>query len=403
MQLAELIEAAGLDSVLIRDVATCTIQKTRLLSGDRHLIRIDRERIGVSPEASERLIAEAEARIEGCDCVIVSDYAKGAVTPGAMARILVAAGRRGIPVLVDPKHADFSLYEGAAVLTPNRAELARATGETCDGPDSQLQAARAASALTGAAILLTMGEQGMALYQEGEEIWREATRACSVRDVSGAGDTVIAVFALALAAGVDMIDAARLANAAAGVVVGKSGLSSLTSAELTRAVTSVSAAEPPSGKQVDRDGGVAIREHWRAQGLTVGLTNGCFDLLHPGHLQLLDTAKAACDRLIVALNSDASVRRLKGRGRPIQSETARATIVAALRPVDLVMLFAEDTPLELIQAVRPDVLVKGADYAADEVVGAEAVASYGGEVLLASLAEGHSTSTLIRRAARDPG
>jgi D-beta-D-heptose 7-phosphate kinase/D-beta-D-heptose 1-phosphate adenosyltransferase len=406
-KLEALARCLGLQAALIRDERACTIQKTRYLAGDRHLLRVDRESIGVSAEASRKVVAEVEARIDDCECVIVSDYAKGVITPEVFSRLLAAARARGIPVLADPKHPDFSLYQGATVLTPNRAELSRATATPCDSPDSQLEAALTAMRLTGAAMLLTMGEHGMALYDGHAEIWREAARAHGVRDVSGAGDTVIAAFGLALAAGADLKDAARLANAAAGVVVGRSGLSQVTPAELAQALARGPKDEPPPGKIARYQDVAAIREHWRSQGLMVGLTNGCFDILHPGHLKVLETAKDACDRLIVALNSDASVRRLKGDGRPVQGEGARAALIGALRHVDLVVVFDEDTPLELIEAVRPDLLVKGGDYAASEVVGAEVVASYGGKVVLAPLADGHSTSELIRRAGpsrtRTPG
>ena len=397
-QLKDLIQRAGLRSALVSDPEAHTIQKTRYLAGDRHLLRVDRETIGVSAEASRKLIVEAEAQVDGCECIIVSDYAKGVVTAGLMSHILAAAKQRDIPVLVDPKHADFSLYKGATVLTPNRAELARGTTEPCDSEASRLKAAQFAGQLTGASILLTMAEDGMALYQGGQEVWREASRAKSVRDVSGAGDTVIAVCGLALAAGADLTDAARLANIAAGVVVGKSGLSSLTREELTQALASRSPDEPQPGELVTREAAAAIREYWRSEGLSVGFTNGCFDLLHPGHIRILQAAKDACDRLVVALNTDASVRRLKGEGRPLQSEQARAAVIGAMRSVDLVVLFDEDTPLALLQTIRPDVLVKGADYTVDKVVGADLVTSYGGQVVLAPLVDGQSTTNLVQRA-----
>ena len=398
-ELKSLIGAAGPQVVpeLIEEEAARTIQKTRYLAGDRHLLRVDRETIGVSEPTGRKVIEAALARIDECDAVVISDYAKGVITPAVVAQIVAAAGRAGTPVLVDPKQRNLELYRGATVLTPNRAELAAATGEPCDDDASRARGAAAATAATGAAILLTLAEQGMALYRGGEEIWREASRAHAVRDVSGAGDTVIAVCALGLAAGGDLVEAARLSNVAAGVVVAKSSLSSLTREELTQALSERSDTEPPPGKLVSAGAAIAAREYWRAQGLSVGLTNGCFDLLHPGHVQLLTQARATCDRLVVALNSDASVRRLKGPERPVQDEQARAAVIGAMRCVDLVVLFDEDTPLELITAFRPDVLIKGADYAMDEVVGADVVKASKGEVVLVPLAQGHSTTRLIRR------
>lgn len=395
-QLDELIGQAGLRAALITDPEAHTTRKTRYLAAGRHLLRVDRETIGTSADTGRKLVAAAEAQIDGCACIVISDYAKGVVTAELMSRILAAAKDRGIPLLVDPKHPDFGLYRGAALLTPNRAELARATSEPCDSAASILRAARAASRTTGAAILLTLAEQGMALYQDGAEVWREASRAQAVRNVSGAGDTVIAACALALAAGADLGQAARLANAAAGVAVGKGGPSPPTPEELAEALVSPPN-QPRPGQLVEREEAAAIRERWRLEGLTVGVANGCFDLLHPGHVQLLQAAKASCDRLVVALNTDASVRRLKGEGRPLQSQDARAAIIGAMRDVDLVVMFDEDTPLELIQVLRPDVLIKGADHAADTVVGADVVASYGGRLVLAPFAPGHSTTDLVRR------
>jgi D-beta-D-heptose 7-phosphate kinase/D-beta-D-heptose 1-phosphate adenosyltransferase len=280
-------------AALVTDPRGHTIRKTRYLAADRHLLRVDRETIGVGADAGRELMEAAEAQLDGCDCVVVSDYAKGVVTAELMSRVLAAARDRGVPVLVDPKHPDFSLYRGATVLTPNRAELAQATSEPCDSEASILRAARAAGRATGAAVLVTQSEQGMALFQGEEEIWRETSRAQAVRDVSGAGDTVIAVCALALAAGAELIQAAQLANAAAGVAVARSGPSALAPEELAQALAGAPPREPAPGRLVERQEAALIREGWRSQGLAVGLANGCFDLLHPGHVQLLQAAKDA--------------------------------------------------------------------------------------------------------------
>jgi D-beta-D-heptose 7-phosphate kinase/D-beta-D-heptose 1-phosphate adenosyltransferase len=220
--------------------------------------------------------------------------------------------------------------------------------------------------------------------------------AVEVFDVSGAGDTVAATLALAIAAGAGLADAAHLANLAGGLVVAKLGTDVVTAAELM-AVAGSAQGEPGEIKIADRDRAREIVEGWRARGLKVGFTNGCFDLLHPGHVSLLSQAKAACDRLIVGLNTDASVSKLKGPTRPVQKEQGRATVLASLSSVDLVVLFGEETPLELIMAFRPDVLVKGADYTIETVVGSDIVLGYGGQVVLAELKQGQSTTNLIAR------
>ena len=243
----------------------------------------------------------------------------------------------------------------------------------------------------------------MSLHRQDKPAWREPAMAKRVRDVSGAGDTVAGVVALALAAGRDLPAAASLANLAAGVAVGKSGTSTVSPSELTAAGAHVAVmrakalASEGSAKTLSANAAAALREKWRDQGLTVGFTNGCFDLIHPGHIRLLRGAAAACDRLIVGLNSDASVRRLKGPSRPVQGQMARAAVIDALEPVDAVVIFEEDTPLSLIETLAPDVLIKGADYREDQVIGGDFVRSHGGRVALIDLVEGHSTTRLIER------
>jgi D-beta-D-heptose 7-phosphate kinase/D-beta-D-heptose 1-phosphate adenosyltransferase len=284
-------------------------------------------------------------------------------------------------------------------LKPNRRELREATGMAVSDTPSIEKAARWLIAEAGIeAILVTRSEDGMSLVTQDAAHHLKA-EAREVADVSGAGDTVLAVFGAALAAGMPMLDAAKLANLAAGVVVAKRGTATISPAELVAALHSeeLHAAE---AKSVSVQQAINRVAGWRAQGLKVGFTNGCFDLLHPGHLALIAQARGQCDRLIVGLNSDASVARLKGPGRPVQSEAARAAVLGELEKVDLVVPFADDTPLALIEAIRPDVLVKGADYTIDKVVGADVVKSYGGRVLLAELAPGHSTTETIKRLAK---
>jgi D-beta-D-heptose 7-phosphate kinase/D-beta-D-heptose 1-phosphate adenosyltransferase len=321
--------------------------------------------------------------------------------------IFEAARQAEKPVIVDPKRRHLAAYAGATVLTPNRRELGRASGVDCDTPEGIERAASIVHAQTGAAILVTLSEEGIEMHQPDAPVWRNGATAKRVRDVSGAGDTVAAVMGLALADGHDMVAAARLANLAAGVAVGKSGTSTLNCDELIAAEDFVKAAieraeaNQPGGKLRTLRAALSLREKWRDDGLTVGFTNGCFDLLHPGHIQVLRGAAKHCDRLIVALNTDASVRRLKGPARPVQNEQSRAAVMEALEPVDLVVMFSQDTPLHLIQTLAPDVLIKGADYREDEVVGGDIVKSYGGKVVLVEIASGHSTTDLIARSRAD--
>ncbi len=384
---------------LIRDDAVLTVQKSRYLAGDRHLLRVDREPADLPKGIGAKLMEAARRHLKDCDAVIVSDYAKGTISAPIMRWVVDAARRLGVAVLVDPKRRDLRLYEGATVLTPNRNELALATGEPCDTPESCARAAQAAAQETGASVLLTLAEQGMALYESGSETWRAPAQAKVVRDVSGAGDTVIAACALGIAGGASLAEAAHLANTAASIAVSKSGLASVAPQELSEAlgVAAGGGADAAPGKLRALASAIAAREAWRAEGLKVGFTNGCFDLLHPGHVRLLTQAKEFCDRLIVALNTDASVARLKGADRPVQTESDRAEVIGALRSADLVVLFDQDTPLELVKALRPDVLIKGADYAGRAVVGADEVVETGGDVVLVDLAEGHSTTGVISR------
>ncbi len=304
-----------------------------------------------------------------------------------------------MPVVVDPKGDDFGRYRGASVITPNRKELIQATGMPADS-DAEVEAACRFLLETCSidAVVATRSERGMSVVTRDGATHLPAN-AREVFDVSGAGDTVVATLTSALSVGVELTDAARLANLAAGIVVGKVGTAVVRAPELLSALHEQ---EWRSGEEkVDTlEQAVERAARWRARGKRVGFTNGCFDLLHPGHISLLNQAKAACDVLVVGLNSDASVKRLKGETRPVQTETARATVLASLACVDLVVIFGEDTPEELIRALRPDVLVKGADYTVATVVGAGFVQSYGGKVVLADLVDGQSTTNTIKRMQR---
>ena len=310
--------------------------------------------------------------------------------------VIDTARANGKPVIVDPKGADFSIYRGATLITPNRKELAEATRRAVASEAEIVAAAQELARIVECdAVLVTRSEAGMTLYDKATGSLHVPAYPVKVRDVSGAGDTVAAVLAVMLATQADFEQAVRAANAAAAVVVGKRGTSTVTAAEL-RARILPSASLAPEEKIVFDwtvlDERIA---EWRRHDLRIGFTNGCFDLLHPGHVKLLTAARAACDRLVVGLNADASVRRLKSEGRPVQDEQSRAEVLAALEAVDLVVVFEQDTPLDLLRRVRPTVLVKGADYTLDQVVGRELVEADGGEVMLVDLVPGHSTTRLV--------
>jgi D-beta-D-heptose 7-phosphate kinase/D-beta-D-heptose 1-phosphate adenosyltransferase len=392
---------SGIASRLVVDRSRPTTRKLRFVSErhSTHLLRADWELakpVGAKTEAA--LIKYALALLPRVDAVVLSDYAKGVLTTRLIGAVIERAKKLKKPVVVDPKGSDFSIYRGATVITPNRVELADATRQAV-GTGAELAAA--ASALARAvgtkAVLVTLSEEGMMLHVRGATPVHVPAYSVKVRDVSGAGDTVAAVLAVMLALGADFEAAMRAANAAASIVVGKRGTATVSAAEL-RARILPSATLAPEEKIVFdwRELDERLAE-WRSQDLRIGFTNGVFDLLHPGHLKVLAQARAACDRLVVGLNSDASVRRLKGNGRPIQGEHARAEVLAGLEAVDLVVVFEQDTPLELIRQVRPSVLVKGGDYRRDQVVGREVVEAQGGEVIVVDLVPGFSTTRIVAR------
>lgn len=377
-----------------------TTIKTRYVSGHQQLLRADREgRQGIAAPVQRKLAARAAELAAGADVIVLSDYGKGVLSPDANAALADLAGQQGAKIIVDPKGADFSRYRGAFLVTPNRRELQAASRMPTENDEQVIAAARhLMKACAIANMLVTRSADGMTLVTEGGADHLPA-EAREVFDVSGAGDTVVAVMAAAIGAGLPLIDAARLANVAAGIVVGKVGTAVAYRSEVADALHTGEVLRGER-KLTTLDAALDHVARWRRQGLRVGFTNGCFDLLHPGHLHLLNQARGACDRLVVALNSDASVKRLKGADRPVQSEAARAAVIGSLAVVDLVVLFAEDTPIRQIEALRPDVLIKGADYAVKDVVGASFVQSYGGKVVLAELVPGQSTTATIARLAR---
>ncbi len=391
----------AIETHLLVDALRPTTRKVRFVSDHHstHLLRADWELAApLRPDIEQSLIRACLLALPRADAVVLSDYAKGVLSPAVIRVVIDRARALGKPVVVDPKGADFRIYRGATLVTPNRKELADATRLPVGG-DADIAAAAAQLAATVASdgVLVTRSEEGMTLYGKDAGALHVPAYPVKVRDVSGAGDTVAAVMAVMLAAGADLETAARAANAAAAVVVGKRGTSTASAAELRSRL--LPAASLAAEEKVVFDWSVLDERLAEWRGLRIGFTNGCFDLLHPGHIKLMTEARAVCDRLIVGLNSDASVRRLKGPERPVQDQQARAEVLAALEAVDLVVIFEQDTPVELIRRIKPTVLVKGADYRLDQVVGRELVEAEGGKVVLVDLVPGYSTSALVKRSA----
>jgi D-beta-D-heptose 7-phosphate kinase/D-beta-D-heptose 1-phosphate adenosyltransferase len=388
---------------LVVDKARQTTRKVRFVSErhSAHLIRADWEtQAPVSGPSEAALIAYAEAALPQVGAVVMSDYAKGVLTPRVIRAIIDAARRLGKPVIVDPKAHDYGLYRGATLVTPNLKELTAAVHRpvTTEAEIADA-AAELARSLEAEAVLVTRSEDGMTLHVEGQPPVHVPAYPVKVSDVSGAGDTVAAVMAVLLAMRAPFEPAMRVANAAAAVVVGKRGTATVSLGELRHRVLPAASLAPEDKIIFDwslLDGRLA---EWRQHGLRIGFTNGCFDLLHRGHIRLLAEARATCDRLVVGLNSDASTTRLKGQGRPINPAEGRAEVLAALEAIDLVVVFDEDTPLGLIRRVRPNVLIKGADYKREDVVGHEVVEADGGQVVLVDLIPGQSTTNIVRRVA----
>jgi D-beta-D-heptose 7-phosphate kinase / D-beta-D-heptose 1-phosphate adenosyltransferase len=393
---------------LVIEAGRHTTRKVRFVSEHHsaHLMRADWETaLPMSAKSEAAVIAQAEAILPQVSAVVLSDYAKGVLTERVIRSIIDKARRLGKPVVVDPKGHDYSIYRGATLITPNRQELGAAVHRPVT---SEAEIARAAADLAklveSDAVLITRSEEGMLLHINGQEPIAIPAYAVKVRDVSGAGDTVAAVMAVLLAMKAPFDAAMRAANAAAAVVVGKRGTSTVSLAELRHRILPSASLAPEDKIVFDWSMLDERLGDWRRHGLRIGFTNGCFDILHRGHVKLLAEARATCDRLVVGLNSDASTSRLKGKGRPINPAEGRAEVLAALEAVDLVVVFEEDTPIELIKRVRPGVLVKGADYKREDVVGREIVEQAGGDVILVGLVPGHSTTAIVKRAqpAKEP-
>ncbi len=400
-QVARLIaEEGNLEGNLVTLPGRRTTIKTRYLAvrrGGQLLLADHEDTHPLEDESVERLIEAIRTSVASVDVVLLSDYSKGCLCDAVLSATIAAAREAGRPIIADPKSTDIRRFDGVDVVKPNASELEAITGIPCIEDDQAEAAARAALARAEVgAVLVTRSKHGMTLVERGSKARHFRERISEVFDVSGAGDTALAMLGLATGAGATLPEATELANKACNIVVSKVGTAAVHIGELVRALRAAEV-ETAEAKVSPLSEAVDTVARWRAQGAVIGFTNGCFDLIHAGHVSLLTQAKANCDRLVVGLNSDDSVRRLKGDDRPINNETARSMVLASLSAVDTVVLFAEDTPMRLIEAIRPDVLVKGADYGEDEVVGAPLVKSYGGRVVLAQLAPEHSTTRTIKR------
>lgn len=392
----------GIDAVFAADRTRRTTLKTRFVSPQHHthLLRVDWETSEApSPEVAARITTLAQARMGEGGILVLSDYGKGALSDHTIQALIEAARGSGMPVLVDPKGSRFERYRGATLITPNLTELGAAIGRPVPQDDGAVEvAARELSQRTGIAeVLVKRHGFGVHLVQSGRTTLRLPALARSVKDVSGAGDTILSTLAVALSAGAGIAHAVRWANAAAAVVVAKQGTAAPTRQEVDELLEGEAPYAPARKVSPNLAALVERVRSWRAAGLSVGLTNGCFDLLHPGHVALLTQARGQVDRLIVAMNSDSSIRTLKGSTRPIMDAEARAAMLTALEAVSALILFDEPTPIAIIKAVRPDVLFKGSDYAMDDVVGRHSVEAHGGRVVLIERRAEISTSAVIQR------
>lgn len=396
-ELQAAIRAAGIEPILVIDRTRPTTVKTRYIAAGQQLLRADQELIQVAGERAGEILQAFERALPDSDAVILSDYAKGVLCDEVLEAVIARAKAAGKIVIADPKSRNFARYRGVDLLKPNRQELAAATGMVLDSDAAIIAAARAELNKSGiGAMLVSRSEEGMTLVEKNGGVLHLPAEAREVFDVSGAGDTTVATLATALATGAALSDAAKLASIAAAIVVGKVGTAVVSRSDLSEGYDRVLRRSSDQKILPVEQAAEQVRR-WHAEGRVVGFANGCFDLVHPGHISLLSQARSACDRLIVAINTDASVTRLKGPTRPVQPEAARAAVLAAFELVDLVVSFSEDTPYEIVKALKPDILVKGADYRIEQVVGADLVQSWGGRVVLADLTPGFSTSKTIAK------
>jgi D-beta-D-heptose 7-phosphate kinase/D-beta-D-heptose 1-phosphate adenosyltransferase len=397
-RLRELFEESGIGTAgLVVDQERPTTLKTRMVSGVQQMLRVDWEdSSAVSGAALEEVLERAQKLVANCGAVVLSDYGKGTLTDAVLSTVIAAARVAGVPVLVDPKGTDFSRYRGATLITPNRKEAEGALGrklvdleDVAKGAQELIETARLDTAI------ITLGAEGIYYRTKDGVEGREATRARAVFDVTGAGDTVVAHLALYHAVGYELGTAVALANHAAGVVVGRFGAGGVTRREL---LAKLRESTPQVGKVLGAGELDDVLAAWRSEGKRIVFTNGCFDIIHTGHVNYLRFSRSHGDVLIVGVNDDASVSRLKGPTRPVNPVGDRMEVLAAMEMVDAVVSFEEDTPANIIERVSPDVLVKGEDWADKGVVGRDWVEKHGGQVVLAPMVAGRSTTNILERA-----
>lgn len=373
-------------------------EKTRFVADGHHLLRADSETLGPLDCAAEQdLLAKIQSSFSDHQVIVLSDYGKGALTDTVLRVTIEMSRALGKVVIVDPKSSSFEKYAGANLITPNAKEAAVAAtvGITSDS-DAEIAGNRIVNAHRIDAALITRANHGMSLVQNEHPSVHIRSHAREVADVVGAGDTVVAALSLCLGSGLDYEQSARVANVAAGIVVAKQGTATVSPSELSEELgLNQVQLRAPSSKVLSASKAARVSADWRRQGLKVGFTNGCFDVLHIGHLSTIQFARRSCDRLVVGLNGDGSIRRLKGASRPINPSAERAALLASMEHVDAVVVFDDDTPLSLIQEIRPDVLVKGGDYSSESIVGAEYVRESGGSVLISEMVEGRSTTRIV--------
>jgi len=384
-------------TTLITEKKRRTSIKTRYVASGQQMMRTDDETIApIEEKTKQRLINLVESALNNNTAVILADYAKGVLTPDITKAIIRRAKKAKIPVIVDPQGTDYKHYKGADIITPNRKELSLATGMQTNSDKAIIAAARKLISENGIkSILATRSSDGMSLIDVNRFNSFKA-ESQEVFDVSGAGDTVAAAIGASLSAGINLKQAVRLANTSAGVVVAKAGTAAVHASEIIEALHNRDFPET-DGKIITIKMALNRAENWRSKNYKIGFTNGCFDLLHPGHISTIANAKAACDKLIVGLNSDASINRLKGSKRPIQSEITRAKILSSLEKVDAVVIFSGNTPIKLINSLKPEIFIKGADYRISNLPEAKIVKAYGGKIILAEFKNGYSTSATISK------
>ena len=384
-------------ATLIIEKERRTSIKTRYIAGGQQMLRTDDETaILVNKNTEQRILKLAATALKNYNVLVIADYAKGVFSAELTKKLIILAKQLKIPVIVDPQGNNYKRYKGVDIVTPNRKELSLATGMPSN-TDKQIKIAanKLISDYNIKSILATRSGDGMTLINSNSFV-TYAAEAQEIFDVSGAGDTVVATISASLSAGIDLIQAVKLANISAGIVVAKTGTAIAYASDILETLENHKL-QKSNNKILDMKLAINRVKVWRSQKLKIGFSNGCFDLLHPGHMATINAAKAVCDKLIIGLNNDASIKRLKGKKRPVQSEEIRAQILSSLTNVDAVLIFAEDTPIKILKNLKPDIFIKGGDYKIEMLPEANIIKAYGGEIILTNLLKGQSTTKTISK------